>query len=200
MKKWTLIAPLTLAAAGAAALGVLTLLKREAEVLTPAAHRSADDGAMGTRQSGSYSFISGYKDAATVELSLDYDAEKYSFAVVGEDFLSYTSDSHVAIVRGEDFSFQLEYAAYYQGEGFEDLIRHVSERYQSFAPVAYGENTGLRYRAGDNLCLCFPAGDDPYSYLLLTLFKGAGYDGELEELVEHPDLSAMLSSLRLSRH
>ena len=199
MKKWKILAPLTLLAAGAAALGAATLLRKE-DGDDVSAVQGAGGSTVRSRQTGSYSFISGYKDARTVELSLDYDAEKYSFAVVGEDFLSYTSDSHVAIVRGEDFSFQLEYAAYYQGEGFEDLIRHVSERYRGFETVAYGENTGLRYLAGDNLCLCFPAGDDPYSYLLLTLFKGAGYDGELEELVEHPDLSAMLSSLRLSRH
>ncbi len=199
MKKWKLLAPLTLIAAASAALGVATLLRKgpEGEGAEPAPRAAAPVKA---RQTGSYSFVSGYKDAATVDVSLDYDAEQYSYAVVGEDFLSYTSVSHAALLQGEDFSLQLEYAPYHRGEGFEDLIRHVSESYPDFAPVAYGENTGLRYLAGDNICLCFPAGEDPYSYLLLTLFKGPGYDGELEELPEHPELRAVLESLRVQRH
>ncbi len=199
MKKWKVLAPLTLAAASAAALGVLTLLKKEPSATAAAAGSTAAPvPRAGT--SGSYSFVSGYKDAATVDVSLDYDPERYDFAVIGEDFLSYTSDSHVAVLRGEDFSFQLEYAAYYQGEGFEDLIRHVSEQYPDFSPVAYGDNTGIRYRAGDNFCLCFPAAEDPYSYLLVTLLKAPGYDQELETLLDHPDFAAVMASMRTMRH
>ena len=171
LTKWKVLAPLSLAAAGAAALGVVTLLKKisptEDAVKTAAPSRTA---APANLKTGSYSFISGYKDAVTLDVSLDYDADKYSFAVIEEDFPSYTSDSHVAVLSGEDFRFQLEYAGYYLGEGFENLIRHVSEKYQGFAPVAYGTNTGVSYTAGDNVCLCFPAGEDPYSYLLVTLF------------------------------
>ncbi|MBR1455930.1 MAG: hypothetical protein IJ594_02060 [Oscillospiraceae bacterium] len=196
MKKWKVLTPLALAAAGAAAAGVYTLLKKEPQ--ESGGVSPAPAAAPKNQKTGSYSFISGYKDAATVDVSLDYDADKYDFAVISEEFLIYTSDSHAAVLRGEDFSFQLEYAGYYQGEGFEDLIRQVSEKYQDFAPVAYGENTGVQYAAGDNICFCFPAGSDPYSYLLLTLFKGPGYDDPIDTLPAHPDFAAILRSMRVN--
>ena len=181
-------------------MGVLTLLKGKVpeEESGAAAPKRPAPAAPKNQKTGSYSFISGFQDAATVEVSLDYDADKYSYAVVEEDFLNYTSNSHAAILYGEDFNVQLEYAAYYQGEGFEDLIRQVSEKYRGFAPVAYGGNTGIQYCDGDNVCLCFPAGDDAHSYLLLTLVKGPAWDDEVTALPAHPDLAAMLSSMKVS--
>jgi len=194
IEPWKVVAPLGLAAVGAAALAVITLLKPERPAAaSPAA---AEPGAPKKLGTGSYSFISGFQDAAPVELTLDYDAEKFSFDVVDEDFLCYTSDSHVALLCGEDFSAQIEYAGYYPGEGFEDLIRHVSDKYSSFAAVAYGDNTGIRYLDGDNVCLCFPA--DAYSYVLITLVKAEGNDEEIETLPDKEELRAMLGSMRIS--
>ena len=37
---------------------------------------------------GEYSFVSGFKDARTVEVKLEYDALRFGFDVIGEDFLS----------------------------------------------------------------------------------------------------------------
>lgn len=192
--KWKVVAPLGLAAAGAAALAVITLLKPERPAAeAPAAVKSA---APKNLKTGSYSFISGFQDAATVELTLDYDAEKFGFDIIDEEFLCYTSDSHVALLSGEDFSAQIEYAGYYTGEGFEDLIRHVSEKYTGFGTVAYGDNTGIRYLDGDNVCLCFPA--DAYSYVLVTIVKAKDNDEEIEALPDNADLCAMLGSMRIS--
>ena len=201
LTKWRVLAPLSLAAVGAAALGVAALLKKLSPVEDAAETAApAKAAAPANQKTGSYSFISGYKDAATLDVTLDYDPDKYSFFVIEEDFPSYTSDSHVAVLSGEDFRFQLEYAGYYLDEGFEDLIRHVSEKYQGFAPVAYGDNTGVSYTAGDNVCLCFPAGEDPYSYLLITLFKCPGWDGEVADLLEHEDFAAVMSSMKVASH
>lgn len=202
MKKWKVLAPLSLAAVGAAALGVAALLKKQPQSAESGAKKTTPAKAAAPKnlQTGSYSFISGFKDAVTVDVSLDYDADKYSYAVIAEEFLAYTSDSHVAVLSGEDFSFQLEYAGYYHGEGFEDLIRQVSEKYPDFAPVAYGDNTGVSYTAGDNVCLCFPAGEDPYSYLLVTLLKGPGWDDAVTDLLAYKDFAAVMSSLKVSIH
>ena len=106
MKKWTILAPLGLAAAGAAA---LLLLKKKPEakaasVKAAPAKKPAPAKAPANLKTGSYSFISGFQNAVTVDMTLDYDADAFSFAVVEEGFLSYSSDSHVAILEGEDFS------------------------------------------------------------------------------------------------
>ncbi len=197
MKKWKVLTPLTLAAAGAAALGVLTLIRREPE--TAAGTSAAPAAAVPqNHKSGSYSFISGYQDAATVELRFDYDGDKFSYAVVEDDFLCETGDSHVGLLRGGLFNAQIEYASYYQGEGFEDLIRQISEKYQDFSPVAYGDNTGIQYRAGDAVCFCFPAGEDPHSYLLITLLKGPDFDEKKMVLTELPELITVLQSMHVS--
>ena len=90
MKKWTILAPLGLAAAGAAA---LVLLKKKPEAkAAPAkggpAKKPAPVKAPANLKTGSYSFISGFQNASTVEMTLDYDADRFSFAVVEENFLS----------------------------------------------------------------------------------------------------------------
>ena len=196
MKKWKVVAPLTLAALGAAAAGVVVLTRKApTEAKAPAkAAKSAAPAAPKNLKTGSYSFISGFKDAVTVEMFLDYDADRFSFAVIAEDFLSYTSDSHVAVLYGEDFSAQIEYAGYYQNEGFEDLIRHVSEKFTGFGDVAYGGNTGIKYCDGDNICLCFPV--DEHSYLLVTLVKAKGNDDDFTLLPDYPDVAAIFGSMR----
>ena len=67
VKKWKVIAPLAMAAVGSLAAGVSVLLKKlpkpEAPVSQAAPAKTAD------LKTGSYSFISGYLDAATVELN-----------------------------------------------------------------------------------------------------------------------------------
>ena len=196
MNKWKVIAPLgLLAAAGAAA--ALLLKKRGESGGTSAAPGEKAKAAPRERQmkTGEYSFVSGFKDARTVEVRLDYDALRFGFDVIGEDFLTYSSDSHVAVVSGEDFSFQMEYASFYKGEDFALITETAAQKYAGFAAVKFGALEGFRYREGDSVCFCLPV--DEYSYLLLTLLKAEGCDKTVEELAESDDLGAILSTLRV---
>ncbi|MBO5556264.1 MAG: hypothetical protein J5927_03690 [Oscillospiraceae bacterium] len=196
MKKWSVIASLSVAAAGAAALGLLSLRPgKDESKAKPSAKPAAAAAPAKDLKTGSYSFISGYQDAATVELTLRYDPEKVSFAVAEEDFLVDSSDSHVALVYSDDFNLQLEYAAYYAGEDFAGLKKHLEEKYQSLAPAGYGKLDGLRFIDGDAIGFCFPIPGDSSSYLHVTAFKGPENDDELAELPAHPALAALLSTV-----
>ncbi len=201
MKKWTIYASLGLLAVGAAAL----VLKRKAPaaaapaVKTNAPGKKAAPKAPVQCKTGSYSFISGYRNAAAVEMSLNYDAEKFSFAVVEEGFLSYSSDSHVALVQGEDFSLQLEYAAYFSGEDFAAHCASLREKHPDLVPVRYGSVDAVKYLEGDSLCFCIPIPEDANSCVQVLLFKDKGNDTPLPDLAEDPDLRLMLESIRFSR-
>ena len=196
MRKTRILAPLALAAAAALAAGVATLLKKPAaEAAEAAAPQQAPSGIKNLR-SGSYSFISGFQDAVTVELGMDYDGEKYGFAVIEDEFPSYSGDSHVAVVWGEDFNMQLEYASYYSGEDFAAHCRGVAERYQGFRPLRFGSLEGVSFIDGDNICIHLPIPGDAHSYLLVTLMKSPDNDEDFTALPEHPDVQAMLGSLR----
>ena len=85
MKKWQIIAPIGIAAAAAAA--VLAMRKKPQAAAdakpAPAAKKPAPAAQLKT---GSYSFVSGYKDAATVEVKVGYDPEHFSFAVIEDSF------------------------------------------------------------------------------------------------------------------
>lgn len=194
MNKWKVIAPLGLLAAGAAA--ALLLKKQDApagEKSAPAAKKAEPREKM--MKTGEYSFVSGFKDARTVEAALDYDTLRFSFDVIGEDFLCYSSDSHVAVITGEDFSIQMEYASYYKDEDLDFIAAAAETKYSGFARVDFGGVRGFRYREGDGICFCF--GADGYSYLLLTLLKAQGCDKTLEELADGEDLRELLSTLRI---
>ena len=196
MKKWQIVAPLSLAAAGAVGLVLMKKMK------APAAPKSAGKAAPAKRapaneKTGSYSFVSGFQDAATMELTLRYDADRYSFRVVEEDFLSYSSDSHVALLEGEDFSLQLEYAAYYAGEDFAAHTEAVREKHSSLAPAVYGANEGIRYFEGDNVCFCFPV--DAHSYVLITAVKAKGNDDPLSALPDYEDMKDILGSMKFTK-
>ena len=196
MKKWTILAPLGLAAGAAAFL----LLKKKSSAGEAGAKAPAPAKAPANLKTGSYSFISGFQNAATVEMTLDYDADKFSFDVVSEDFLSYSSDSHVALVQGEDFSLQLEYAAFYSGEDFPAHCASLTEKHGKISPVRYGSVDAVKYLEGDTLCFCIPIPEDQHSYVQALLFKAKGNDTPLPELAEDPDLTAMLSCIRFARH
>ena len=197
MKKWTILAPLGLAA-GAAAL--LLMKKKAAPKSAPAkAPEAGKKTPPANWKTGSYSFISGYQNAVTVEMSLGYDADRFRFAVVSEDYLSASSDSHVALVEGEDFSLQIEYGAYFTGEDFAAHCATLAEKHKSFAPVRYGSVDAVKYLEGDTLCFCIPIPEDACSYVQVLLFKDKGNDTPLPELAQDPDLAAMLESIRFER-
>ena len=200
MKKWKIIAPLAVTAAGALAAGIATLTKKtesgqnERAKAAPAEPKAAPKNLF----SGSYSFISGFKDAVTVEAAIEFDADKYSFAVLDEDFLSYSSDSHVAVIWGEDFNMQLEYAGFYNGEDFAAHSQGVAEKFKGFGEVQYGEVKGIKYLDGDNVCLNIEIPGDAYSYLLVTIIKAPDYDEDYTTLPDHADVKTMISSLTFS--
>lgn len=195
MNKWKVIAPLGVLAAvgGAAAL----ILKKKDAPAAEGAPKAGKKAAPTEKQmkTGEYSFVSGFKDARTVEAALDYDALRFSFDVIGEDFLCYSSDSHVAVITGEDFSMQMEYAPFFKDEDFATLAAAAEKKYKDFAPVSFGEAEGFRYREGDGICFCL--GVDEYSYLLLTLLKAQSCDKTLEELAAGEDLAELLGTLRI---
>ena len=195
-RKWKVIAPLALAAFGALAAGVTTLLQKLPKTPAPAGETGAKPANLKT---GSYSFISGFKDAATVEVKLDYDPEKYSFVVVEDEFLNYSGDSHVAIVRGEEFNLQLEYAGYYSGEDFAAHRAAISDKYKKSGEIACGALTGFWVPDGDNVAIHFPIPEDTHSYLLVTAQKTSDYEGEVTTLPDYAPLRAMLGTLRFER-
>ena len=196
MSKWKVIAPLGVLAAGAAAAAVL-LKKKDGgsapKAAAPAAKKAAETEKL--MKTGEYSFVSGFKDARTVEVRLDYDALRFGFDVIGEDFLTYSSDSHVAVVSGEDFSFQMEYASFYKGEDFALITSAAAQKYAGFAAVKFGAVEGFRYREGDSVCFCLPV--DEYSYLLLTLLKAEGSKLTLEEIAGGEELRKLLDTLKI---
>ena len=196
MNKWKVIAPLgLLAAAGAAA--ALLLTKKDAPDAAKSAPADKKKAAPQEKmmKTGEYSFVSGFKDAKTVEVRLDYDALRFGFDVIGEDFLCYSSDSHVALITGEDFSMQMEYASYYKGEDLAVVTAAAEKKYPGFARVAFNGIEGFRYREGDGICFCL--GVDEYSYLLLTLLKAQGCDKTVEELAGGEDLRELLGTIRI---
>ena len=198
-RNWKILTPLALTAIGALAAGAAVLLGKNdkaAQAEVPAAKKAAPEKPLCL---GSYSFISGFKDAATVEMSLLYDPEKLSFAVVEEDFLSETSDSHVAIVYGEDFNLQIEYAGFYGDEDFAAHCAALAEKHADLAEVVYGGLKGVSWLDGDNMAICLPIPGDAHSCLLVTVQKTSAYDDEVTTLPAHPELKALLESIRFTR-
>ncbi len=197
MKKWQILAPLGLAAVGAAAL-LLTRKTGEKAIQTVGA-KGAPAKAPVNLKTGSYSFISGFQNASTVELALDYDPEKFSFAVVEEGFLSYSSDSHVALMEGEDFSLQIEYAPYHSGEEADAQWAFLREKHPDLDPVRYGSVEAVQYLEGDTVCFCLAIPEDGNSYVQILLFKAKGNDTPLEELPRDPNLAALLATIRFTK-
>lgn len=197
MDKRKMIAPLGLLAVGAAAAAALLLRKKGGDGPAKSAPAEKKPAAPREKQmkTGEYSFVSGFKDARTVEVSLDYDALRFGFDVIGEDFLSYSSDSHVAVLTGEDFAMQIEYASYFKDEDLAFIAAAAEGKYSGFARESFGGAEGFRYREGDGVCFCL--GVDEYSYLLLTLLKAQGCDKTIEQLAESEDLREILGSIRI---
>ncbi len=199
MKHRTLLLSLPFGVAAGAALYFLMKKHSSPEGHSENAKKADVPAVPKTVGEGSYSFISGFKDASTVELRLSYDADRFTFRVAEDEFLLESGDSHVGLLEGEGFSLQFEYAGYYRGEDFEKLRAVLAERHADLCPVRFGENGGLRYLAGDNLCYVFPIPEDPYSYLLVSLIKARDNDDDLDTVAEYPELRYVLSSLSFHR-
>lgn len=202
MKKLYLIAPIGAVAAAAAAL--LLMKKKDGnsakpeKAKTPSAPAKADIAAKNTVP-GVYSFISGFGDAATVEVGVRYDGEKYSFAVAEDDFLAETNDSHVGIVSGGQFNLQLEYAPLHSGESFAALADSYKTKFGTFKPENINGIEGFSYLEGKAIRYCLPVDGDEYSYVVLTAFKGPENDRPFAELPENKELKALLSTVTVRK-
>ena len=196
MKKWQIIAPIGIAAA--AAVAIIARKKPQTGAAAKPAAPAQNSAAAVELKTGSYSFVSGYKDAATVEVGINYDPARFGFAVVEDGFPAYSGDSHVAVIYGEDFTAQLEYAGYYHGENFAAMSEAAAAKFGGFREIAFGTLRGIRYVDGDCICMCFPIPDDDYSYLLVTVIKAEGNDDTLDELQENKDLAGILGGLKIS--
>jgi len=195
--KWKIIAALTLTAAGAVASGIAVL--RQKLPPAPPAAEGTPAAEPASPNTGFYSFISGYQDAVTVELSIDYDPEKFSFVVVEDEFLNYSSASHAAILYGEEFNVQLEYAPFFSGEDFAAHRAALEEKYQTRGEIECGAHKGIWVLDGDNIAIHFPIPDDTHSYLLVTVQKTPDYDDELTTLPDYAPLKDLLSTIRFTR-
>lgn len=198
MKKWLIAAPVGLAAVAAAAL----VLTRKPKNAAPKAAKSADKKAaapavMKNAKTANYSFASGYKDAKTVEVSFDYDSEKFSYEVASEGFLSDTGDSHVGILYGEDFGLQVEYAAYYHGEDFAALSKNLSERFKGFGKIVCGGIEGVRYFDGGDYRLAFPAEGASADYVLFSAVIKGDEEEKYLELPDNADLRLIMNTLKI---
>ena len=199
MRAIKVILPLAITAVGALAAGIATLSRKTAPAAAAKPAKNAPPVPTGPQAEGAYSFISGFKDAATVELKLRYFPESMDFAVVSEDFLCYSSASHVALLHAEGFDMQIEYAPYYAGEDFALYTKGVEQKFGGVAPVRYAALEGIRYRDGDAMCLCFPIPEDAYSYVQFILFKRSDDDQPLEALPESPLVKALMDSVVIEK-
>lgn len=199
-RKWKVLAPLTLTALGALAAGISVLLQKvEESVSAPAAKAAGPVRDPAKQKLGSYSFISGFQDAATVEVEVPYDPETESFAVVEEDFISPSDDSHVALLYAEEYTLQFEYAAFYGGESWDAHCAALCEKHRDLRELAFGENTGALFRDGDSLRLDLRIPDETASFVQVTIQKTAAFDGEVTELAGHPALKEQLAGIGFKR-
>lgn len=205
MKKWLVIAPV----AAAAAVGAALALKGKGGEKTAAAPKTAKAPAakpgakkeftIKNPQTGVYTFASGYKDAREISVSIGYDADKHSFAVISEDFVAYTGDSHVAVIYADDFAMQIEYAPYYHGEGFAELEKSVAEHYKNFGKVSFNGVEGICYTNGSSYCMAFPAADSTADYVLVTVvLMGDDSEEERIKLRTNPEMLAIMNTLVIS--
>ena len=190
MNKRIIYIPVGLAAVGAA---LVLLKKKPAAPKVSDVPKAAKASAPKKLTEGCYSFVSGFKNAATVEVKIRYDAERFDFSVVEEGFLCYTSDSHVALMYGADFNVQLEYVPYYAGDDFDKLAANLKAAHADFTPMGQG----FRYTDGDSVCVCLPV--DASSYLLLSVLLAKSSELKPEELPTAPELAALVESIEISR-
>lgn len=192
-KKTALVLSAVLAVSGAGAAVFFLLRKKSGKASGSAVKADAPCAAPKNALSGSYSFVSGYKDAKEVNAVFSYNADVFACKVIEEEFLTYTSDSHVAVLYGDEYSVQLEYSDYCSGDSFEKLATALSEKYTGFEKLVYGGNIVYKYYDGSNVCFCVPATE--FSYLLVTAVLGKNSKIDYTQLADAPDLSYILSSI-----
>ena len=199
MKKWLIIAPIGAAAAAAAVLLSKKGKGGEPKQAKPAAGKKQAKPAITKPKTGVYSFVSGFSDASTVDVSVKYDGDKQSFDVIGEEFLTYSSDSHVAAIYGDEVDMQLEYEGYYSGEGFAELSEGIKNKFNAFGTVTYAGIDCIHYLDGNEMRICLPIPGDAYSYILVTVLKHGDCKTPVAELYTHPEVGAILDSIEFGK-
>lgn len=200
MKIIKIMVPLAIAAAGAAAALVMKNKKGDAAKPDTGAKATSEKDAKKKEKvitdlrSGTYSFMSGYTDARQVELTLDYDGETTSFDVVEDEFLCYSSDSHVVVMRSEDFSLQIEYAEFFSGEDYDKFKSGIADKYAAFKEIILNCGEACSYISGDSLCVCVPTA---LSYVLISVIPAKGSKETPETLSDNYVLKAILNSIRV---
>lgn len=194
MKKWQIFSLCTvLGAAGVAAF----LIEKKKQPSEKGEVKTVPEAKLPEHcAEASYSFVSGFHDARTAEVSFRYDSDRFSYKIIEDEFLTYTDVPHVGALYGEDFSMQTEYSDYVGGDDFCRLCESIRAKYKGYEDVSYGENHGCKYYDGDNVCLVLPATE--FSYLLITLVKAKGSDIDYTELASHPDIRFILSSVSVA--
>lgn len=194
MKAWQIAVPVGLAAAAAAAAAVI-LGKKGGDKSQGDKAPAAKKAEYKNPKTGVYSFVSGFNDASTVEVNFTIDGDKHSYDVISEEYLAYSSDSHVAVIYCSEVDMQLEYAGFYNGEGFAEMSETAKNKFKGFATVSFGGKDCIRYLDGDAMCICLPIPDDKYSYILVTVMKHNDCKTPLTELHNHPEVAAVLGSV-----
>ncbi len=194
MKAWQVAVPVGLAAAAAAA-AALILGKKGGDKAQGAKAPAAKKVEYKNPKTGVYSFVSGFNDAATVEVNVTYNGDKHSFDVIGEEFLAYSSDSHVAVIYCSEVDMQLEYAGYYSGEGFAEMSETAKNKFKGFGTVSYNGLDCIRYLDGDAMCVCLPIPGDAYSYILVTVLRHNDCKTPITEIHTHPEVEGILGSI-----
>jgi len=201
MKAWQIIVPIGVAAAGAAAFAALKGKGSEGKAATAKTEKkaAAKKPAMKNPQDGVYTFVSGFQEAVTVDVSFKYDAAVFSCEVRDEGFLAYTSDSHAVVLTGDNdtYDMQIEYAGFYADETFADLEAQLAEKHQAVGKMSYAG--GIKYVEGDSAMVCLPIEGDSSSYLLVTIIKGKDNKSTLENLPETDAVKAVLESVSCTR-
>ena len=144
-----------------------------------------------------FSYVSGYQDPATIEVSMKFDADKVDLAVIEEGFMVPTSNPQVVTAFSGMFNLQLEPSNFYTGENFESMCAEAKEKFTGFGEVEYGALKGIKYGAGDGIAFCFPA--DDASYLLVNVFKGPDNDDEVEDLPTNAQLSFFFENVSVKK-
>lgn len=190
MKKWKIIVPAALVSVTALSFALARKKTAPATDATPS--KPANKLKPVNVSEGHYSFVSGFKDAVTVDVKVCYDADNFDFNVVEDGFLCYTGDSHVAVMYGSNINLQFEYTPFYSGDDFEKLREGCKDAHPGYACVS----SGFRYVDGDSVYICLPV--DGYSYLLITAMLSKGSELKFEDLADAPELAGLISGISIS--
>lgn len=196
MKKF--VVPMVIAAG--AAVAVLAMGKKkpagDAKKAAPAA-KAAKKLEMKNPQSTVFSFVSGYQDPATIEVTMKYDADKVDLAVIEEGFMVPSSNPQVVTAFSGMFNLQLEPTNFYSGQSFDGMCAEAKEKFKGYGEVEFGALKGIKYNAGDGVNFCFPV--DEASYLQVSAFKGPDNDDEVEDLPTCAELGFFFENVSVEK-